>query len=161
MLMLRFLGLLALVVWLGGMVALGGFAAPAAFDVLSSRLPDSGRALAGLTFGETLRRFQPVTYGCGLVLLGVLTARAVIGPRPIRFWLRIGIVLVMLAASVYSGAVLSPRIERLRDEVGSPSALAATDPRRVEFGRLHGLSTVLMLVNIAGGLVLLFFEAKE
>jgi hypothetical protein len=162
MLALRFAGLLALAVLLGGLVALGGFAAPASFDVLSARLPESGRTLAGLVFGEALRRFQPVIYACGFVLLCVLIARAVIGPRPIRFAIRIGIVLAVLATSLYSGFVLTPRIERLRDEAGgAPSALAAADPRRAEFGRLHGLSTVLLMVNIAGGLVLLFFEAKD
>ena len=35
------------------------------------------------------------------------------------------------------------------------------DPRRVEFGRLHGVSTALQLVPLLGGLALIFWEIKE
>ena len=34
------------------------------------------------------------------------------------------------------------------------------DPRRVEFGRLHGLSASVQMVPILGGLLLLFFEMQ-
>ena len=43
----------------------------------------------------------------------------------------------------------------------APSSLPAGDPRRVEFGRLHGLSTGIQLVPLLGGLLLLFFEMKD
>ena len=59
MLALRYAAVLALVVWIGGLVALGALAAPAAFDVLGARGAE-GRALAGSVVGETLRRFNLV-----------------------------------------------------------------------------------------------------
>ena len=162
MLALRFAGLLALAVWFGGLVTLGAIAAPAIFDVVSLRQVADGRVLSGAVFGEILRRFHLLAYGCATVLIGALIARAILGPRPRRFALRVGIAAAMLAATLYSGWVLSPRIEQLRAETGgSPSTLDANDPRRLAFGRLHGHSTTIHLVTMIGGLILFIFEARE
>src|SRR5687768_17124390 len=60
MLALRYVYVLALVVWLGGMVLLGAVVAPATFQVLQSIEPIAGRALAGEVFGVTLARFHYV-----------------------------------------------------------------------------------------------------
>ena len=162
MLALRYAALLALVVWVGGLFALGAIAAPATFDVVAARQLPDGRLVAGAIFGEILRRFHHVGYICGVVLTLSLTARAVLGPRPRRFALRAGLALAMLAAVVYSGLVVSPQIERLQTISGvAPSSLPEGDPRRVEFGRLHGMSTAIQLVPILGGLILMFWEIKE
>jgi hypothetical protein len=162
MLALRYAALLAIVVWVGGLFALGAIAAPAVFDVVATRQLPEGRLLAGAIFGEILRRFHQVSYICGVAVPVSLTARAVLGPRPRRFALRMGVALMMLAAAGYSGLVLSPRIERLQQSVGvAPSSLAQDDPRRIEFGRLHGLSTSVQIVPLLGGLLLLFFESRD
>lgn len=162
MLALRYLQILALAVWLGGIVALGAVAAPATFQVLQARDPAQGRTLAGAVFGDILRRFHPITYGCAGIVLLALFLRAVLGPRPIAFGIRAAIVVVMLAVSLYSGIWLTQQIERLQAEIGGPvNALPEGDPRRAQFGRLHGLSTVLMTINLAGVLALLYWEAKE
>jgi hypothetical protein len=42
-----------------------------------------------------------------------------------------------------------------------PSRLPAGDVRRLRFDALHLLSTRLMMLNIAGALVLLYWEARE
>jgi hypothetical protein len=66
----------------------------------------------------------------------------------------------MLALTLVSSTVISRHIERVHAAIGgSVASLATGDPRRAEFGRLHGLSTGLMLVNIAGGLLLFYWEA--
>ena len=41
------------------------------------------------------------------------------------------------------------------------TALAADDPRRVTFGRLHAASTILQIVPMLGGLALLFWELRD
>jgi hypothetical protein len=90
-----------------------------------------------------------------------LVAMAALGPRPARLAVRFGIVVVMTALTLYSGLILSPRVERLRDAIGGPvAALPESDPRRAQFGRLHGLSTLLLGITAAGGLVLLYWEAR-
>jgi hypothetical protein len=161
MLVLRYAYLLALVLWLGGMVVLGWLAAPAVFGVLQASSGVAGRELAGAVFGDILRRFHPLAYACGVVMLAALSAMAALGPRPARFGLRVAIVAIMLAIALVSGLGISRRIDTLRRQIGGPvAALDAADPRRVEFGRLHGLSTLLLLVNVAGGLTLLYWEAR-
>jgi hypothetical protein len=162
MLALRYAALLALVVWAGGLVALGAVAAPSMFDVLSARQTPDARLLAGAIFGEALRRFHHVSYACGAVLVGSLAARAILGPRPRRFAIRLGITIAMLSASLYSGLAVSPRIERLRRDIGiSPSSLPADDPRRAAFGRLHARSTTLEMIPVLGALVLLAWELRD
>jgi hypothetical protein len=162
MLALRFIALLALVVWVGGLLALGAIAAPSIFAVLAITQPDNGRMLAGALFGEILRRFHMVSYAAGGLLLVTLLLRRVLGPAPRRFAWRAGIATVMLAASAYSGLVVASRIARIQGSIGAaPSSLPADDARRVEFGRLHGLSTALELVPVLGGLALIFWEMKE
>jgi hypothetical protein len=162
MLALRYAALLTLVVWVGGLLALGAIAAPATFDVLAARQIPDDRLLAGALFGEILRRFHIVSYVAGALLLATLILRRVLGPRPRRFAWRAGLAALMLGASAYSGLAVSARIARLQQDIGgAPSSLPEGDARRVEFGRLHGLSTALELIPVLGGLVLIFWEMKE
>jgi Domain of unknown function (DUF4149) len=160
MLALRYAAVLALVFWTGGLVVLGALAAPAVFDVLGARGPE-GRVLAGAVFGEILERFHTAAYICGGVIAASLTIRAVLGPRPRRFAIRVLVAALMVGATVYSGLALLPRIEAARTGGLTPSLLPEGDPRRTEFGRLHGLSTSLQLVPVLGGLVLLLFELRD
>lgn len=162
MLVLRYASLLALTLWVGGLVVLGGIAAPSIFDVLAGRHVPEDRMLAGAIFGEILRRFHLLSYGCAAVLLSTLLARGVLGPRPLKFAARLGIAAVMFAATLYSGLVVSSRIAKVQSAIGaSPSSLPEGDPRRVAFGRLHAASTGLLMVPLLGGLLLLFRELKD
>jgi len=162
MLALRYAALLTLVVWIGGLVALGAIAAPAIFDVLSAREAADGRLLAGAVFGETLRRFHLVTYGAGGVLLLTLVVRRILGPPPKRFAWRLAIATLMCLATISSGWFVAGRIARVQQTIGvAPSRLPADDPRRLEFARLHTLSTSLQLVPLLGGLALIYWELKE
>ncbi len=162
MLALRYASLLALAVWLGGMLVLGGIAAPVAFAVLEASDPAIGRSLAGTVFGEMLRRFHLVTYACGITMILSLSTRTLLGPRPLRFWVRLAVIGTMLVLSLYSGLWLTSQIDRLQHDIGAlASTLADDDPRRARFGFLHGLSTTLMGLNMAGALVLAYWEARE
>ena len=162
MLALRYAALVATALWVGGLVVLGAVAAPSIFDTIAARGVSDGRVLAGAVFGEAFRRFHLIAYGCAAVIIASLLARAVLGPRPGHLGVRLGIVTVMLGASLYSGMALSGRIEQLRvDAGGAPSALPEGDPRRTAFGRLHALSTLVQVVPLAGGLVLLFRELTD
>ena len=145
MLALRYAGLLALTLWVGGLLALGAIGAPAIFDVLAARHVAGDRVLAGAIFGEILGRFHLLAYVCGVVLLGTLLVRG-----------------IMLLATAYSGLIVSAKIARTQAEIGAaPSSLPEGDPRRAAFGRLHAMSTGLAAVPILGGLFLLFRELKD
>ena len=162
MLALRFAGLVAVAVWFGGLLSLGAIAAPATFDVIAARQIPDARGLAGAVVGEILRRFQLVSYGCGAIILGSLIARAVLGPRPRRFGLRVGLTSALLAMTLYSGVVVTGQIARVREEIGGTfSSVPEHDPRRVTFGRLHAQSTALHLIALIGCLVLLVSELND
>ena len=162
MLALRYTGVVALTLWVGGLLALGAIGAPAIFDVLAARQVADGRMLAGAIFGETLRRFHLLAYACGAVVFLTLLMRGILGPRPSRFAIRLGVSVLMLGATAYSGVILSGRITRMQADIGTaPSSLPEGDPRRVAFGRLHATSTAVQLVPILGGLFLLFRDLKD
>src|SRR5204862_4294856 len=136
---------LALALWLGGAVAIGSIVAPAAFAVLNA-------GDAASLVGETLRRFHVVTYVAGAILVAALAGMALVGPRPRGFAWRMLIAGLMLAATLASGLWVDHRIRTLREEIGAPvSSLARDDARRVTFGQLHGLSTLLMGFTVLGG----------
>ena len=162
MLALRYVYVLALVVWLGGMVVLGAIVAPTTFQVLQAADPTSGRALAGEAFGVIIARFHYIAYGAGVVLLLTLATMAVLGPRPPAFAVRSSLIALMLGVALYSGVIVLGNIDAIQREVGTlPSRLPAGDARRVRFDELHQLSTRLMIFNMAGALVLLYWEARE
>jgi hypothetical protein len=146
------------------MIALGLLVAPTTFGVLQSSAPDpaTGRMLAGSVFGEILRRFHLLAYGCGGLLLICLFVMKFVGPPPAGFEFRVAIVTTMLALALYSGIPVSREIAHIQSQVSGPmSALPQSDARRARFDRLHGLSTTLMTVNMGLGLVLLYWYARE
>jgi len=123
MLALRYVYVLALVVWLGGMLILGAIVAPTTFEVLQASAGEHGRELAGAVFGSMLARFHYVAYGAGALLLLTLTAMRVLGPRPARGGVRAAIIAVMLGVALYSASWSSARSMRSRPmRVGCPLA---------------------------------------
>jgi hypothetical protein len=110
MLALRYVYVLALAIWLGGMV--------------------------GELFGTTSTRFHYVASACGGALVVTLAAMAVLGPRPAAFAVRLILSGAMLLVALYSGFA-----------IGSDA--------------LHQLATRLMMINVAGALVLLYWEARN
>lgn len=162
MALLRFFSIVVLAIWVGGLIVLGALAAPTTFAVLSSHDPAGGRALGGLVFGAIFTRFQHLALGLGLAMLALLGARAALGPRPRRMAVRMWTVAGMVIASLGSGILLTSRIDEIRDETaGAVADLPDTDPRKAEFGRLHGAANGLMLLTVAAGLGLLWAETRD
>lgn len=159
---LRFVSLVILAVWIGGLAVLGIVAAPSVFAILEAHDPVGGRTLAGLVFGAVFMRFQPVTWALGGLLVVIFAVRALLGPRPGKLAVRIWTVLAMVAVSVGTTFLIIPRIDRIRNATPGPVAsLADTDARKIEFNRLHGLSNGLMLLTLVGGLGLIWFETHD
>ncbi len=160
--LLRYLYILALVIWLGGIVVAGAIVAPAVFGVLQDWNPVEGRMLAGRVFGEVLQRLHWLAYAMGSVMFVALTLHRLLGARPEKYGIRASIMSVMLLLTLYSGYMVTPRVATLQAEVGGPiAALADTDARKVEFNRLHGLANMLLAATAVGGLMLLWWEARE
>lgn len=100
MIFLRYLYVLALVVWLGGMVVAGGVAAPSIFAVLQEWNPVEGRVLAGRVFGEVLQRLYWLGYASAAVMFVALTLHRLLGARPIRYGVRAIILALMVSATM-------------------------------------------------------------
>ena len=159
---LRYAYILALATWLGGMTIAGLVVAPVTFGVLEAWNPSTGRVLAGDVFGAVLSRMNRVAYIAGGVMFLVLTMQRVLGPRPRAYGIRVALIVIMLALTVYTAMVTAPRIDELQSLVAGPmSELPAEDGRRQEFDRLHSLSTSLAMATIVGGLALLGWETRD
>lgn len=170
---LRVASLAIVALWIGGLAVLGLVAAPSIFAVLEQQDPVAGRTLAGLVFGDIFARFQRLAWFLGGSLILLLGIRALLGPRPRRLGVQMGLVTLMLAASASAALIITPRIDTLRTNVAANSiptaglapvsfaSLPDTDPRKQEFGRLHGVSNGLMLLTLLAGLAVYWFEARE
>ncbi len=162
MFLLRYLYVVALVLWVGGLIVAGALVAPSVFGVLQAWNATEGRVLAGQVFGDVLTRVTWLSYAMGAVMFVSLTLHRLLGARPVRYGVRVGIMAVMLAMMIATGVWLIPRVNAIQAQVSGPvSALAATDPLRVEFDRLHSLSNILYSITAIGGLALCFWEARE
>ena len=162
MFLLRYLYVVALVVWVGGLVTAGAIVAPSVFGVLQAWNAAEGRVLAGQVFGAVLLRLTWLSYAMAFIMFITLTLHRLLGARPLKYGVRVGIMGVMLLMMVATGFWLIPQVNAIQAEVSGPvSALADTDPRRVEFNRLHGLSNILYSITAIGGLALCWWEARE
>lgn len=123
-----------LALWLGAALLTAAVVAPAAFAVLPTR------ALAGALVGRVL----PTIFIAGVVVgatAAVLAAGA--GGAFVRARIALPIACALFCAAAQFG--ITPRIESLRAQMGPDiEALPTTDVRRAAFGRLHGVSVLLM-----------------
>lgn len=135
MIVLRYLFVLALVAWLGGMLTLAGLAAPSIFAVLEHQGAAGGRLLADAIAEDIDRKFHMVAYVCGSVMLAALVGMRLLGPRPMHFAARFAIVAGMFVLAASSGLSVSNQIGRR--------------------------PTAFMMISMIGGLSLLYWEARE
>ena len=120
---------LLLAVWIGAALLFTVVVAPAAFAVLPTR------TLAGALVGRVL----PVIFYAGVVIGSLIVVLDIIGRT--GAWGRSAAGAVSALACALAQLVVGTRIDRLRAAIGGPlDALAADDPRRVAFGRLHAIS---------------------
>lgn len=162
MIALRVASLWLLAIWVGGLAVLGLVAAPAIFATLQAQDPSAGRTTAALVFGAVFERFQYVALGLGTLVAVLLVVRALLGPRPVRFAWRLWTVVGLVAIAAGTAFIITPRIDQIRRDTPGPiAALSDTDPRKAEFGRLHGLSTALMGLTLVAGAGLIGIETQD
>ncbi len=127
---------LLVALWLGAVIFFSAAVAPAAFRVLPTR------TLAGALVGATL----PTLFWSGALVALVALGLAWMQPWSAGRRLVTGAAgAVMLVATVVAQTVVAPRIDRLRAELPSTlESVSPQDPRRAEFGRLHGVSVALL-----------------
>jgi len=142
---LRYLMLLSLVVWLGGLIFFAFVVAPAAFSVLPTR------HLAGNVVTRSINGLHWIGIIAGIVYLlsSILYARITTGTAHV-FAVRNVIIFLMLALTLISQFGIIPRMDGLRASVGEIDAVPPDNPIRMQFDALHVWST-----RVEGGVLLL------
>ena len=152
---LRFLMLLSLAVWLGGLIFFP-VVAQTAFSVLPSA------HLAGLVVRGSLLKLHWIGFACGLGFLAssLLYNRAMLG-RSRAFSLSHILVVMMLALTAISQFSIIPRMDTLRASAGEIASLAADDPIRQQFDSLHTCSTRVETTVLVISLIVLYSTARR
>jgi uncharacterized membrane protein len=149
----RYLEILSLGTWLGSIIYLSFIVAPGVFSTLPSR------EQAGAVVGLVLGRLHLLGYAAGVVYLVATVARTrslgALG-RPAAL-----AVIAMLALTMISQQGVSPRMARLRAEMGSIERTPVDNPLRVQFDRLHKVSVRLEGAVLLVGLAALYLTARQ
>ena len=160
---LRSLILLALAVWVGGLLFFGAVLAPVAFGSLMPMFPDPAVGLnaAGLMVRTSLLDLHSIGIVCGIALLVLFIAERVTRATRRSIAPQLVLVAAMLGLTAYSQFSVIPRMEILRVRAGAAMAdPTSTNPARMHFNRLHHLSTYLEGIVLVCGLGLIVLYAR-
>ena len=152
---LRFLMMLSLVVWIGGLVFFAFVLAPTAFQVLPNT------HLAGNVVGRALGKLHWLAIFSGIVFLisSVLYSRVTQG-SPHVFAARHVLIVVMLALTLFSQYWIISRMDKLRATISDFAAVPLNDPVRMQFDALHAWSTRVEGAVLILGLVAVYLTAS-
>jgi uncharacterized membrane protein len=154
----RFLMLLSLVVWVGGIAFFAFVLAPTVFH--PGILPS--RQLAGMVVSRSLGILHWMGLTCGVVFLvtSVIDSQVVNGV-PALFSARNLLVGAMILLTLISMFAISTRMLDLRNQMVFIDNVSHDDARRVEFNRLHVWSTRLESTVLLLGLAVIFLTSRR
>ena len=152
---LRFLMLLSLVVWIGGLIFFAFVLAPTAFSVLPTT------HLAGNVVGRALGKLHWIAIISGIIYLisSLLYSRLTDGTAHV-FAARHVLLCLMLALTLISQFGIIPRMDTLRASLGEEIRSVPIDnPARIRFDALHAWSTRVEGAVLLLGLVVVYLTA--
>jgi Domain of unknown function (DUF4149) len=154
----RFLMLLSLVTWVGGIMFFAFVLAPTVFH--PGILPS--RQLAGAVVSRSLGilHWMGLTSGFVFLITSMVESQVATGiaaPLATRNLL----VYAMIALTLISMVAISPRMLALRNDMVIIDNVPHEDARRVEFNRLHVWSTRLESTVLLLGLAVIFLTARR
>jgi hypothetical protein len=136
-----------LTLWVGGLWMTGLVTAPVLFK-------NYERMVAGEIAGRLFGAVSWLGLLCGAVLLALAVTR--VRQQAWRDW-RAVVLMVMLVVTVIGEFGLAARMRELKELMILPPVAPALTS---EFGRLHGIASLLFLVNSALGLALVIFGMR-
>jgi hypothetical protein len=156
--LVRFLSLLSLVVWVGGIAFFAFVLAPTVFH--PGILPS--RQLAGQVVSRSLGILHWMGLGCGVVFLvtSVVDSQVTTGFASV-FSGRNLLVFAMIVLTLVSVFAIARPMLALRNDMVFIDNVPHDDPRRVEFNRLHVWSTRLESTVLLLGLAVIFLTARR
>jgi uncharacterized membrane protein len=149
---LRFIYLLSIALWLGGMAFFSFMAAPSIFKVLP-------REEAGRVVSDIFPKYYWQGLICGAIALVTSVALGVRDRWNMLLIVRTMTIGVMVIGILYAVVILQPKIQAVKAQTTSFESLAPTDPLRLEFGRLHGRSFSVNAAVILLGVIVVFITA--
>ncbi|SRR6266851_3497144 len=152
---LRFLMLLSLIVWIGGLIFFP-MVAQTAFSVLPTR------HLAASVVGRSLGILHWMGIISGVVFLAssLFYSRLSNGTAH-GFAVRNVLVCLMLALTLVSQFGIVPRMDTLRVSIGEIDSVPADNPMRLQFEGLHHWSTRVESGVLLLGLVVAYLTARS
>lgn len=152
---LRFLMVLSLILWVGGLIFFAFVLAPTAFQIL----PDTH--LAGNVVGRALSKLHWIGIASGVVFLlgSLLYSRLTTGEADVSATRHV-LICVMLGLTLLSQFWIIPRMDALRAQVSDFAKTALTDPARVQFDALHVWSTRVEGAVLLLGLAVVYLTAS-
>jgi uncharacterized membrane protein len=152
---LRYLMLLSLVVWIGGLIFFAFVLAPTAFQVLPNT------HLAGNVVGRALGKLHWIAIFSGIIFLisSLFYSRLTDGTAHI-FAMRHVLICLMLALTLFSQFWIIPHMDTLRASVSDFSTVPLDNPQRVQFDALHVWSTRVEGAVLLLGLIAIYLTSS-
>jgi hypothetical protein len=150
----RFLAILVLALWIGGIFFFGAIMAPTVFHSLPTH------TLSGNVIFPTLTKLHYLGLACGVIFLGVSFYLRSKQPQSLTLTPLI-LVAVMMVATCYAQFGLGAKMNGMRLGMGDIDSISETDTRRVEFNQLHKYSTLLEESIFFLGLGALFLTSRR
>jgi uncharacterized protein DUF4149 len=153
--LLRYLMLLSLIVWLGGLIFF-----PVVAQTTFSVVPN--RHMAGMVVGRSLGTLHWMGLVSGLVFLASsLLYSKLNGGTAHIFAARHILIVLMLALTLISQFGIIPRMDTLRTSIGEIDSVPPDNPARMQFDALHVWSTRLESGVILMGLVVAYLVSRQ
>jgi uncharacterized membrane protein len=154
---LRFLMLLSLIAWIGGLIFFAFVLAPTVFG--PGVLPNTH--LAGNIVGRALGKLHWIAIVSGIVFLAssLLYSRLTDGTTHV-FAMRHVLICGMLGLTLLSQFWIIPRMDTLRASVSDFTTVPLDNPARVQFDALHAWSTRVEGAVLLLGLVAIYLTAS-
>lgn len=128
-----------LTIWVGGMWAIGYIVAPVLFQMLD-------KPVAGNVAGQLFSIVSYVGLFSAVVLILNILIQQGFNSRHWQLWTLV----VMLVVIIIGQFVLQPMMVEIK-------TAGLTEENTAQFGRLHGVASVLFLMNSLAGLALVIF----
>jgi hypothetical protein len=150
--LMRFLAILVLAFWVGGIFFFGAIMAPTVFQSLPTH------TLAGLVIFPSLTKLHYLGLACGVIFIAIALWMRSKEPQTSTLT---PLILVMMVLTCYAQFGLGAKMNGMRLGMGDIDQISETDTRRVEFNRLHKYSTILEESIFFLGLGALFLTSRR
>ncbi len=151
MIIVKFIHLMSLVTWIGGMLFFSFLAAPSIFKVLP-------RETAGKVVGDLFPKYWMMGYiGSLLSLLTLVIASYHKVPFP---WIRSGMLTAMVFLSFYSGLVIGKKARDIKAEISVVHEGVEKTELQQEFRKYHAQSTIVNVIIMIVGIFVIYMTAS-